>query len=702
MNKNFRFISMALSFMLCFAAVAFGQKTTGNIEGTITDPNGAVVPNATVTAKSTGTTTGYSQTVTTDSNGYFQFAQVPAGTYNVTATGTGFKTSNKSVLVSVDKTVPANFALELGAGTENVTVTTDSSATIDPGDTKIDTNITKQLIEDLPSGTQFSSLLKIAPNVRPEALAGGFQIDGASGSENTFIVDGQEVTNFRTGQLDSNNNLPFELLQEVQIKSTGYEAEYGGATGGVINVVTSGGNNEWRGNFGISFTPRKLVGDPRPSLNRFSTNAAGNFEYFNPPKQGGTDFFPVAQFSGPVIKDKLWFSAVYAPQVFDRSISIDYFTTGNNPNGRAVSQSINYKAKQVTEEALFRLDAQPTSKLRMFGTFVWNPIRVRGLLPASTEGLNGAPQSAVFGGTIGTLTGADFLAQQGGRQNGNSVNGQITYNPTNWVVLNVRAGRTFLNEKLGSYGVPRSVRFLCSTSGNPAGVAGSGCTAGFTNFANNFQIDYDVSTRRTLDADASFVGINAGGRHNIKVGYQLNKLFNTTSQGYTDTGVVVLFYQVPISAQTGQDPTVGNLGSGYLQRFGTIGEASSDNQALFAQDSWQIANRLTLNLGLRIESETVPSFLEGGNAIKFGWGDKISPRLGAAFDLTGDGKTKVFASYGWFYDRFKYELPRGSFGGDFYRRDYFEILPSRGAAYTNYNRTTILGTTPDIPGGNCP
>src|SRR5215213_1179833 len=285
MNKNFRFISMALSLMLCFAAVAFGQKTAGNIEGTITDPNGAVVPNATVTAKATGTTTGYSQTVTTDSNGYFQFAQVPAGTYNVTATGTGFKTSNQNVLVSVDKSVPANFALELGQGTENVTVTTDSSATIDPGDTKIDTNITKQVIDDLPSGTNFSSLLKIAPNVRPEPLAGGFQIDGASGAENVFVIDGQEVTNFRTGQLNTNNDVPFELVQEVQIKSTGFEAEYGGATGGVINVVTTGGNDNWRGNFGTSFGVAKFSGSPRPILNRYG-NAAGQYEYFSPTKTG--------------------------------------------------------------------------------------------------------------------------------------------------------------------------------------------------------------------------------------------------------------------------------------------------------------------------------------------------------------------------------------------------------------------------------
>jgi hypothetical protein len=256
-----------------------------------------------------------------------------------------------------------------------------------------------------------------------------------------------------------------------------------------------------------------------------------------------------------------------------------------------------------------------------------------------------------------------------------------------------------LNEKLDSYGIPRVTRFICAITNNIP--AGAGCTAGFQNVANNSVRDYDVSERTTFNADASVVDINVFGRHNFKFGYQFNRLFNTVKEGYTETGLIQLLYGVPINIFTPVTPTPGNLGSGFLQRFGTAGEAKSTNQAFFVQDSWQINNRLTLNLGVRFEKETLPDYNTEINQ-KFGWSDKIAPRIGFAFDVTGNGKTKLFGSFGFYYDRLKFQALRSLQTPQIFYRDFFEILPTRGVAYTNYTFQNILGNNVDNPSGNCP
>ncbi|HLM62195.1 MAG TPA: TonB-dependent receptor, partial [Pyrinomonadaceae bacterium] len=413
MSKKFKFIPLVLSFIFCFAAIAFGQETSGSIQGTVKDPQGAVVPGVTITVVATGNTAGFNQTTVSDNEGFFLIPRVPSGTFNITTApvqGFGAKTIG-NLAVNIGQATVITIELTTGGGVAGeVTVEGNTTAQIDLADTKLNTNITQQVFESLPKGTNFASLLKVAPQVRPEPLAGGFQIDGASGAENVFVIDGQEVTNFRTGQLNANNNLPFELLQEVQIKSTGYEAEYGGATGGVINVVSAAGNNQFRGNFGISFLPQSLQGGARPFLNRFTNqstsfppgtgavpnNARNGFEYFRVAKNGGTNFFPVAKITGPVLKDRLWFSAIYAPQLFEITQRVPFFINpaqtdilgrnlaSSDPAIRQIGTEQNFTFKRKTEEAFVRLDSQITNRLRAFGTFLYNPIIDKGGLPGYT------------------------------------------------------------------------------------------------------------------------------------------------------------------------------------------------------------------------------------------------------------------------------------------------------------------------------
>jgi len=698
--KSLRLFPIVAVIVLAAAISAFSQETTGSIEGTIKDSQGNLVAGVPVTI--TGVSLGFTRTTTSKDDGRFVVTQLPPGIYNVTAAASsGFgEQVRERIQVVLGKPTAVDFTLQPEGATGTVVV----SATDTPiamTDNKIQTNITAQVADLLPKGTNFTSLLTVAPAVRNEPLSGGFQIDGASGSENTFVIDGQEVSNFRTGTLNTNNNIPFQFVQDIQVKSSGFEAEYGGATGGVINVVTKSGGNDFHGEAGISFRPAELQAGPRA----FLTNAfASGPRLFRPDRDGGTDEFWTGTLSGPLIRDRAWFIVSHSPQVLHTERKLTY----RNPNTGVVAGAERYFQTQTNWYDFARIDASITNNLRFTTSYTYNPIVRDGELDAFSSQLSTSIPAVDFGAPIGIVRGATLLRGEGGRQNSQNVTGGLTWTPTANLVVAARAGYSFLNEKIGNYGLPSIVggaRIFCSTAGLSSAIpAEAQCVTGQQNRPSQTQTVFDASRRRTFDIDAAYFLNDFGGRHQFKGGYQINALANDVFSATIDQ--VSVRYGRSINQTSGISsailpPTPGAIGSGLIQRFATQGSASSRNQAFFFQDSWQPTSRLSLNLGFRTEKEDAPSFTPGNPSITFNFFDKFAPRLGGAYDLTGNGKTKIFASYGWFFDRFKYELPRGSFGGDFFHNFYFEIFPGDGR-YDSLTPQRLIGSYAPVIGGNCP
>lgn len=710
MLKKITSYSSIVICMLVLSIGVFAQSQFGEITGTVADQNKAVVPNATVTI--TGVSIGLTRTATTDASGFYAFRQLPPGNYNVSvAAVSGFSAQTISnQLVQLENTTSVNFTMTTGASATVDVSGSELVAPVDTTSTKVQTNISAAKIELLPKGVDFTSVLRTAPGTRGESLAGGFSVDGASGSENVFVIDGQEVTNFRTGTLNSNNAIPTQFVQEVQVKSSGFEAEFGGATGGVINVVTKGGSNDWHGEFGTSFQSQKLNGNPRPQLLRFTNGSGAAFlqrtEYISVPKAGGYNFFPTANFAGPVIKDRMWFSASYSPQIFTQDVNTDFYTNRSvTPLGtapaRAYQFSRKYNASQRFEYAFARLDAQPSDKVRVSGTFLWNPIINKGVIPFGTVSLGGVEASQTAAGkscadfpTQTCYVGADMYSRQGGRQTSNNATGSVSWTPRSDMVASFRISRGFLNQKGNNY-----FPFLATSYRCPFG--GAYCPTGSNDPGNSFTAK-DVSVRTNFEGDFSYFGSFGGVRNEIKGGYQWFRIKNDVDSGYKDRGII-RFYEgftiQDIGALTTPSPTA--IGAGELIRFQTRGVGQNTNQSIYVQDKIQIGSRVTINAGVRFEKEDLPSFNGSAPPINFGLGDKIAPRIGFAIGLNAAGTSKIWGSWGKFYDRLKFELPRGSFGGDFYRWDHFEIFAA-SPGWRTFTIPQIIGTYSDPVGGTCP
>jgi hypothetical protein len=213
-------------------------------------------------------------------------------------------------------------------------------------------------------------------------------------------------------------------------------------------------------------------------------------------------------------------------------------------------------------------------------------------------------------------------------------------------------------------------------------------TALAVNTPNNTAIDYDRQQRLSVQVDSTWY-TRLAGAHTIKGGFQVDRLANAVNT-YETAPYVQLYHGRSLGGMRGAFGYYTfrvALPTGTRRGFSTTGDGATNNLGLFIQDAWTIGNRVTVNLGLRTENETVAPFQPGLDlltglpaegsvgmeAIKFSFRDKLAPRLGLAWDVAGDGKWKTYASWGVFYDIFKMQLTRGAFGGDKWQQYYYTL-----------------------------
>ena len=657
-----RIAAILLAVVLAISGLATAQERFGGLSGSVTDTSGGAMPGVTVVL--TNGESGAIRSTVTNAEGRYNLADLVPGRYTVRFELTGFKTAElKDISVQLGKSFTIDQKLDVGNVSELVTVEA-VAPVIDKKNTLVSFNLPAEEFNLLPKGRSFQSTVLLAPSVNQGEVEGGIQVNGASGAENSFTVDGVVTNGLVNGQ--SRQNTVFEYLDEVQVKTSGISAEFGGALGGVVSAVTKSGGNTFRGEAhyyyegtAIAASPvKRLVLDPIGDSTAFYVQDKQQPNHRN--EFGGS-------LGGPIVKDHLYFYGSYSPRVADATRSYS-FTDGTGDLNRTIWTQqafgkVTYAGKRMTAN----------------GSLLWTPTKADGTL-SSFDGVT--PNSIL-------RTKASLAPNQTRGYEINQVNtsGNVNLTLTNNSLLSVRGD--YFHDRYSDTGISQTTSWTYQTpavnSGTlsvPASVVGP---SQLSNTPRAQITGFDTTKRTTLNADYSH-SFNAGGLHSFKGGFGYQHTENDVNSYYPG-GYVFLFWDRSFTFG-GQNLGRGQYGYYEVNDRRITGKVGANILSLYAQDQWTIGNRLTVNAGIRAEKEQVPTFRPEVQkyAFDFGFADKLAPRLGAAYDVFGDGRMKAFGSWGRYYDWTKYELSRGSFGAEQWCIYY------RGLDTTDLNSLSLTNT----------
>jgi hypothetical protein len=637
---------LSISVCLLLVRPAFAQEQRGSIEGVVKDASGAVLPGVTVEARSpamVGVATAVS-----DAAGPYRFPSLPPGSFDLTASLQGFTTARISgVHLELGQVLKVGLVLTVGGVSENVQVKAESPL-IDVKQNAAGAVVQAEIIDRIPKGRDFTAIATSAPGIDNESARNyGIQIDGASGADNRYVINGVDTTNLSRGT--SGKVMRPDFIQEIQVKSSGYNAEYRAAIGGVVSAITKSGSNAWHGSIGGYYSSNGLLGDVRPTLQLDPTNQK-QAQYVLAPADRFTNGEAVMELGGPVLRDRLWFYAGYNPQVTDTHRTVKF--TSN-------AQTATYESKPIDQALNYNITTQLRKDLRL-------------RLAATNERVHGGLALPNIQ-TNGTSTSNPALFPSPTRND--------SYNDSYAAVADwVPEAHTYANLTLTAY---RYGAHDVGTFSDQLRHVFAGSNFQFPDIPPSLQnvngyTDFPSSNRQVRDNFGSY-NANADvtrylswrGSHTLKAGVQFEHQTNNVLSG-AQAPTVTMNWDASYSTVDGR-VVRGTYGYYKVERLYTQGDVNANIVGLFIQDGWTVNNRLTVNLGLRSENEDVPSYRPENPSVHFGFAQKMAPRAGFAWDVKGDSQWKVYGSYGVFYDILKLTIGRVMTGADRWITYYYTL-----------------------------
>jgi hypothetical protein len=688
MKNIVRFSLVVLCLALAPVAFAQTRATTADLAGTVVDQSSAPIPGATVTARNIHT--NVSRNTTTDQRGQFAIPALPLGTYTVSAELTGFSPrAVDDVVLTLGSLVEVRITLPVAGGQELVVVAADAPI-VDPQKTVVSEVVSQRQIESLPiDGRNFIGFTLLAPGVSTDRTpqqgasgTSGLTFAGQRARSNNITVDGVDNNDASVGSVRA--TFSQEAIQEFQVLTSSYSAEFGKATGGVVNIVTKSGTNTRNGNLFFFIRDESL-------------NAKDHFERFDP--SGGAIDRTKAPYGqrqyggtlgGPVSRDRTFYFLAF--ERLDISahnfVNIDdatVVTLAGQPLG--TSAQILRNAGFVVEtghvpyrirsnQFLGKIDHQLNAQNSLSGRFNW----------ASNLNENIEP----FGGIVARSRGAAL--------DSSDVMGALAFTSVRSarMVNELRFQVASRDQKVNSLDPACGGECDLETEGGPTlevlGVASVGRQRFTPQPRENLRV-------QVLDTVSYYTGT-----HQMKAGFDFNYIDQPTQRlplhfggryifGAIPAAQAPLFGLPPVNVSAIAAVSLGLPGR-YVQGYGNSAAPYNYRDfSFFAQDDWRITPRLTAKFGVRYQLQAWPavSYTVTGYPTTYefpGDWNNIAPRLGVTWDATGDRKTSVHAAYGLYYDNLITGLigiTKGINGGDGVRT-FVASLPTSRAAWLSPGR----------------